>query len=448
MTDHEAIATAVAADPPPDSLPGEQALRILIVAENASENFGGESILPLHYFRHLRKRGVETWMIAHDRTRTELAALLPEEAERISYVSDTRFDKFSSRVAPYLPKRLHDLALSYLSRQRGMLEARRLARGLIAKHGIQVVHQPIPVSPREPSMIHGLGVPVVIGPMNGGMRFPDAFAGLDGWWTGIAMKVARGASTLLNRLMPGKLRAEVLLVANDRTRRALPPGARGAIEVLPENGVDLSVWRATPPEDGPRPARFVFIGRLVDWKGVDLLLEAFRIVRGRIEATLEIVGEGSIRSALEAQAGDLGLGGSTRFLGWVPQRACAERLRAADALVLPSLYECGGAVVLEAMACGRAVIATNWGGPADYLDESCGILVEPASRASFIDGLADAMTRLARAPELRQAMGDAGRARVVRLFDWERKVDQMLEIYARARARGASRSATSLQDAP
>jgi glycosyltransferase involved in cell wall biosynthesis len=432
MTENEALATAVASNPPPDSSPSPGTLRVLIVAENASEKFGGESIIPLHYFRHLRKRGVETWMIAHDRTRDELASLLPEDAHRIVYVPDTKFDKFSCRVAPRLPKRLHDLTFSYVSRQRGMLASRRLARALIAEHQIDVVHQPIPVSPREPSMIHGLGVPVVIGPMNGAMSFPAAFAGLDGWWTGVAMKAARGASAVLNRLMPGKLRADVLLVANDRTRRALPLGARGQVELLPENGVDLSLWHTSAPEPDPRPTRFLFIGRLVDWKGVDLLLEAMRIVLGRGAVTLDVIGEGSVRGALEAQARSLGLSDSVRFIGWVPQRECAERLSAADALVLPSLYECGGAVVLEAMACGRPVIATNWGGPADYLDESCGILVEPSSRKTFIDGLADAMTRIASSSELRAALGNAGRARVVQLFDWERKVDQMLEIYARA----------------
>jgi glycosyltransferase involved in cell wall biosynthesis len=448
MTENEAIATAVASNPPSDSLASPSVLRVLIVAENASEKFGGESIIPLHYFRHLRKRGIETWMVAHDRTRDELASLLPEDAHRIVYVPDTKVDKFSCRVAPYLPKRLHDLTFSYVSRQRGMLASRRLARKLIAEHGIHVVHQPIPVSPREPSMIHGLGVPVVIGPMNGAMSFPDAFAGLDGWWTGLAMKAARGASAVLNRVIPGKLRADVLLVANDRTRRALPRGARGQVELLPENGVDLSLWHTSAPKADSRPARFLFIGRLVDWKGVDLLLEAFRIVRGRIDASLEIIGEGSIRGTLESQARDLGLSDSVRFVGWVSQRECAERLRATDALVLPSLYECGGAVVLEAMACGRAVIATNWGGPADYLDESCGILVEPTSRTSFIDGLASAMTRIAGSSELRETMGQAGRARVVQLFDWERKVDRILEIYARLLVRVPSHSATSLRKEP
>ena len=97
--------------------------------------------------------------------------------------------------------------------------------------------------------------------------------------------------------------------------------------------------------------------------------------------------------------------------------------------MLPSLREGGGAVVLEAMAVGLPVIATNWGGPADYLNSSCGILVEPASKEGFVKGLTDAMLKLAQSPELRHSMGCAGPERVREHFDWERKVDRILEIY-------------------
>jgi glycosyltransferase involved in cell wall biosynthesis len=103
-------------------------------------------------------------------------------------------------------------------------------------------------------------------------------------------------------------------------------------------------------------------------------------------------------------------------------------------MVLPSLLECGGAVVLEAMACGTPVIATKWGGPADYVDSASGILIEPASKESLVEGLTDAMRKLAWSYELRQNMGSAGQSRVRQYFDWERKVDQMIEIYHQTNA--------------
>jgi glycosyltransferase involved in cell wall biosynthesis len=75
------------------------------------------------------------------------------------------------------------------------------------------------------------------------------------------------------------------------------------------------------------------------------------------------------------------------------------------------------------------VIATAWGGPTDYLDPSCGVLVEPQSRDALVNGLAEAMVRLAQSPPLRAEMGQAGRDKVVREFDWEAKVDRMVEVY-------------------
>jgi glycosyltransferase involved in cell wall biosynthesis len=81
------------------------------------------------------------------------------------------------------------------------------------------------------------------------------------------------------------------------------------------------------------------------------------------------------------------------------------------------------------MAMAIPVIATAWGGPADYLDPSCGILVEPTSRGAFIDGLALALVRLAKQPEECVAMGNAGRTKVLQEFDWNTKVDSVYELY-------------------
>jgi glycosyltransferase involved in cell wall biosynthesis len=125
----------------------------------------------------------------------------------------------------------------------------------------------------------------------------------------------------------------------------------------------------------------------------------------------------------------LGIDERVRFLGWRSQEQCAEYLSGCCALLLPSLYECGGAVVLEAMAMGRPVIATAWGGPLDYLDEDCGILVEPSSRAALIDGFSAAMVRLQSCTDLAQRMGAAGRQKLLKEFDWHKKIEAVLAIY-------------------
>jgi glycosyltransferase involved in cell wall biosynthesis len=217
----------------------------------------------------------------------------------------------------------------------------------------------------------------------------------------------------------------VVLVANQRTREALPSKLHGRVLELPENAVDTAQWCSAEANDGDA-ARFVFIGRLVDWKALDIAIEALREAP---RATLDVIGDGPMVPAWRDLAARLQLNERVRFLGWRTQAECADLLAASCALLLPSIYECGGAVVLETMAMSRPVIATAWGGPADYLDASCGILVEPASRAAMVAGFAAAMRQLMESPDLRHKLGSAGRERLQRDFDWSRKIDRIMAIY-------------------
>src|SRR5271168_491100 len=199
-------------------------MRICIVAEHASKNFGGEAILPVHYFRLLRSLGVESWMVVHGRTQNELSELFPEDFDRILFAPDLWIQKLNSRLSRYLPRRLSVATLGLLNQLLTQLCQRSIVRGLIRDKGINVIHQPIPVAPRFPSALHGLGVPVVIGPLNGGMEYPPAFRRAEPWIGRMGIAVAGLFVNLVNGLLPGKRLADVVLVANERTRLALPSG--------------------------------------------------------------------------------------------------------------------------------------------------------------------------------------------------------------------------------
>jgi len=406
--------------------------RVLIVADNASAKFGGEAFLPLHYFRLLRERGIEAWLLTHQRVQSELDALFVADRERIHYVPDTRAHIALANLGARLPTRVNDVTLSCASQLMTQFMQRRMVRKLVREHQITVVHSPTPVSPKQPSALFDVGAPVVIGPMNGGMTFPVAFAHMQGASGRGMQSLARAAANFANTVLPGKPQAAALVVANVRTEVALPRVARRApVHRLVENGVDLrrfSAEHATRLADRGK-VRFAFVGRLVDWKGVDLLLEALVVAKATPTIELEVFGDGPERGALTALSERLGLAGRVHFHGFVPQEQTAAQLRELDGLILPSLYECGGAVVLEAMATGLPVIATRWGGPADYLDNECGILIEPTGRQFLVQELASAMVRLADDRALRERLGANGRKKVEREYDWERKLDRMLEIY-------------------
>lgn len=429
---------------PIDAAPdAPKAMGILIVSEHASTRFGGEAALAFHYFRVMRARGLDVRLLTHARVRDELLARFPGDRDRLLFVEDTPAQRLLWRLGSKLPARVASFTTGFISRGITQQAQRVIARRLVAEGRVRVVHQPMPVSPREPSLIADVGAPVVIGPLNGNMQFPPAFRRREGAVVDLVERGARAFAGLMNALFPGKRKAAAVLVANERTGRGLPGGLSGRVLHLVENGVDMSLWGAPSgggqpfdPAQAPGATRFVYMGRLVDWKAVDLLLHAFERARGRAPMTLTLIGDGPERPALQALADSLGLRddgpgtpGRLHFAGWMSQADCASELQRSDVLVLPSLWECGGAVVLEAMACRMPVIATAWGGPLDYLDEHCGVLVPPDSRERLVQGFADAMVALASEPERRRAMGAAARARVEAGFDWERKVDRILDIY-------------------
>lgn len=412
---------------------------VLIVAENASMRMGGEASLPLHYFRHLFERGGAPHLIIHERAAAELDELLtPEERSRVHLVEDTGVHRALWRVGGVLPHRVDYFTFGLVLRLFTQGRQRKVAREVIAAHPIDLIHQPTPVSPREPSGVFGLDRPVVIGPMNGGLVYPPGFRRAVGLIRA-GRRVGALVADLTNRAIPGKRQAAVLVVANERTAEALPRSAVRTVETLVENGVDLDIWRApddaAPDPDGP--IRLVWIGRMMDWKALDIAFEALTRLEAGVEARLDVIGQGPEQESLEAAASALGLTGgddpTVRFLGWKDQPACAEVLHRSHLLVLPSLYESGGAVILEAMAAGVPSIATDWGGPRDYIEDGVtGVLVPPTSRAAMVRGFAAAISSLAHDPERRAAMGRAAVARISSEYVWDVKIDRMLDIYASA----------------
>jgi len=277
--------------------------------------------------------------------------------------------------------------------------------------------------------MYNLGVPVIIGPMNGGMTYPPGFRYLESQLERYFIAFGRWGAGFINWLLPGKRKAILLLVANERTRRALPPGICRNVKELVENGVDLDLWRQTGGMSPERKeqVRLAFIGRLIPWKGVDMLLEA--IASMAISIRLDIIGRGPERENLERLVQKLKLQDNVVFHGFIEQERSRDLLAHCDALVLPSVYECGGAVVLEAMAAGKPVIATRWGGPADYLDPATGILIEPRDRKAMIAQLVYAIQQLNATPERFKEMGLAARTKVEQCFSWSSKIDHILPMY-------------------
>jgi glycosyltransferase involved in cell wall biosynthesis len=184
---------------------------------------------------------------------------------------------------------------------------------------------------------------------------------------------------------------EKLVLVSDSLRKgieSLVPAALDRSMVIPNMiREDLFLPPAIPRKTDP----FVFIwaGRLEHVKGLDLLLEAVRLLRDRtsLEFRVRLAGKGSLREELEKKAHALGVQERVSFLGRLSRKEMLVEMQGANCKVLPSRYEAFGVVLIEAMATGLPVIATRSGGPDSIVDTENGLLIEP----EHVEELAQAM---------------------------------------------------------
>jgi len=203
------------------------------------------------------------------------------------------------------------------------------------------------------------------------------------------------------------------------------PGSR--IEII-YNGLTPLPAGQTFPARRPRPEGPPLIltaARLVDWKGIDHLIQA--LAQMKTEAELLILGQGQERPGLEALARGLGLEGRVVFRGRVGREEVLKAMAGVDIFALPSGYEGLPHVVLEAMACGLPVVAAEAGGTPEVVDQGKTGLLVPFAQPS---ALALALDELAGDGRLARRMGRAGQERVGE-FTWARTVDRTLDLIER-----------------
>jgi glycosyltransferase involved in cell wall biosynthesis len=220
-------------------------------------------------------------------------------------------------------------------------------------------------------------------------------------------------------------RAAAVVAVSDYLRRELEakvPEARGKTEVV-DSGVDLERFAVSPAPEGE--TAYLCVGRLEPRKNVVRVADAFARVG---EGTLTFVGDGPLRQRLEGRPG-------VRVSGPVPHAAVPDVLAGAHVVCQPSLVEPFGQTLLEAMACGRSVVATRVGGPPEFVPPEAGVLVDPTDE----EALAEALRAAARLPRPNLAARAAAERHDVRLQ--AERIEAILERAARDRRAGSRREA-------
>jgi glycosyltransferase involved in cell wall biosynthesis len=311
-----------------------------------------------------------------------------------------------------------------------------------------VVHRITPLSPTIPSILarkcESLRVPFIAGPLNGGVPWPPGFG-----------KVRRNEREWLSylrsahRLLPGYVGMQrstsAFIVGSYDTLRQIPVAFRPKCIYLPENAVDPSRFEHVAKAAAfSQPLRACFVGRLVPYKGPDMLLESVAsfIRSGRLR--LDVIGDGPMKTQLLTLAKTLGAESGITFHGWVQHRMVQDIMRQSQLLIFPSIREFGGGVVLEAMALGIVPIVVDYAGPGELVNADTGFRIPIGTRAEIVSGFHSVIEAILANPAALVSMSSAARQRVLAHFTWDAKARQVLQIYDWVLGRRASKPSFAL----
>ena len=402
-----------------------KAPRILLSAYQCAPGQGSVSQIGWEWYSRMARRGPVT-LLTHVRNKAFLeAAGAPLHGSEVIYIDTEWFaGPLYSLSRRLFPRSEHSVFL-FSSLDFYVFDHEALRQLRPRRKEWDLVHIVTPVSPSAHSRLSQLGLPVLRGPLNGGLRTPQNFPEFmkaDSAWLYGARDLAKPLQSILSRRTPART-----LSANRSTDHALSVRERAVMLRMPEIAVDPNTYKPTPWPEAPssiNPLKILFVGRLIPAKALPLL---FCAMHG-LSVELTVIGDGPMRNDWEAQAALRKL--KVRFLGACGPATIETELATAHVFCLPSIRESGGAVLFEAMSAARPVIAVNYGGPAEIVNEEVGRLVDARNPETVSNGIANALKEIIANPDQWRDKGLAGRRYILEHHSWDRRIDVGLGVYS------------------
>lgn len=309
------------------------------------------------------------------------------------------------------------------------------AHGLIGRlhreKPFDVMHHVTFATFRYPTAIWGHGVSSIWGPIGGIESSPTQ---LFPWEHPVSL-VVEAVRNLNNWIqsapfakLPKRAAASTkTLVSTIEMQRAL---AKFGFEsqLMPTIGLETEKLSHQSHRQSEGPLKLLFVGKLIGLKGIDLALRALKA--SGTNATFTLIGTGNYQATAERTAKSLGLGERVMFLGQLPREKVLKIYGEFDAMLFPSLHDTGGFAVIEAMFNELPVICLDCAGPAVGVREGCGVKVSvQQNRERVIEALAAGIRRYDQDRQLLLSHGKAARQSVLENYDWEKKGNQMNEVY-------------------
>jgi glycosyltransferase involved in cell wall biosynthesis len=312
----------------------------------------------------------------------------------------------------------------------------------IAAGEFDLVHRVTPMSPTIPSPIaervRAAGVPYVVGPLAGGVPWPKGFDDAR-HAENEYLSYVRDAHRLLPGYRATRRAASAIFVASRDAYGQVPRAFRPKCFYLPENAIDPARFTRRRTRTAERPIKCVFLGRLVPYKGADMLLEAAAPLLRAGAMTVSILGDGPQMPLLRQIATRENISENVRLAGWVEHARVQDYLADADLFTFPSIREFGGAVALEAMAVGLVPLVMDYGGLGELVTPKSGFLLPMGTRQQIVERLRSLLTHLCEHPAEIDAKSPAALRRAHEQFTWPAKARQVVQVYDWLLNRGPDR---------
>jgi len=299
---------------------------------------------------------------------------------------------------------------------------RQLRRRIFA-HEFDVVLRLVPMSPALPSpfayFLRKGPIPFVIGPLNGGLPWPQGFSQLDNqreWIAGL-----RNLYRFLPFAQSTYRHATAIIAASSQTYAEFV-AYQDKLFFVPEPGIGRSVCSGDSrrPEPGAK-LELIFVGGLVPRKACDLALRgAAPLLRSDL-ARFTVVGDGPERSRLEQLTRSLGIEKAVSFCGWLSHAEVLSRMRSADVFVFPTLRDNGAGVVFEALATGAVPVVVDFGGPGDTVHSEIGYKVPLTNESDMVSQIEKILVDLANSRDLLDRLRRQGMCYARERLTWDAK---------------------------
>lgn len=379
-------------------------MRILIVSYGYSCNDVSESLTAYKISKELEKH-CEIKILTKDQS----------DLSNVKTIKTTQFFKNSSYYRSLKPDYPEFIFKAY-----------RFAK--LHQEEFDIIHHISPISLRYPNPLCNLNRPFIWGPVGGSIPYPDGFKKIQCRETPI--EKLRNIDSFRLRYDPLLINtmknSNKIIVSCNAVLNNIPNKYKKKVIIIPE-GIDACTISTNKISEG----NYIFSsGRMVPYKGFELLINAFTHSKLSRDISLIITGEGKDKERLYCLINNLGMGSKIKLLGKISKKENILFMKNSLFCVFPALNEAFGHVNLEAMSMGKPIIVTNNGGPADIvIDGKTGFKIHSNSIKGYISELTGRLNILYSNINLRNEMGLIASQRIKDVYSWKTIGKKYIKIY-------------------